>query len=98
MDGNWFSSVLIKSAGSSAGEGMTQSIVSPAPPALSAEKLAVRKGSAAAKQKLAITAKDVKTVISTQNSLFPLSRIIASVYTLLLNNTRQIFAAFARIL
>jgi hypothetical protein len=73
---------------------MTRSILSPSPPALSAEKLAVRKGSTAAKQKLAITAKDVKTVISTRDSPFPIDRIIASLYAFLPNNTRQVFAVF----
>jgi hypothetical protein len=66
---------------------MTWSILSP-PPVLSAEKLAVRKGSTAAKQKLAITAKDVKTVISTRDSLLPVNRIMAPLYASPQNYTR----------
>jgi hypothetical protein len=55
-------------------------MLSPGLPVLSAEKLAALKGSTAAKQKFAATAKDVRTVISTRDSPFPVNRIMVLLY------------------
>jgi hypothetical protein len=71
---------LVSSAGSPAGEGITLPILSSVFPALSAADMTARMGSNAAKQRLAVTAKDVKTVISRRNSLFPIKRLILLLY------------------
>jgi hypothetical protein len=69
---------LVSNAGSPAGEGIKLSTLSLALPVLSATNLMARRGSTASKQKLAMTIRPVKTVVSIEDNLFPFNQNIAA--------------------